>query len=106
MLCAADDGSDESTLWLLADDRRSWAPVDYVPGATSFEVDQYGPRHLWDEVRTAYAWWSEHGRPERDAFGLTVTEAGGQQVWLRTPKCRSPPSADYIPGAPPGPPAR
>ncbi|NEA54379.1 methyltransferase domain-containing protein [Streptomyces sp. SID13666] len=85
MLCAADDGSDESTLWLLADDRRSWASIEYVPGETSFEVDQYGPRRLWDEVGTAYSWWLENGRPERDAFGLTVTETGGQQVWLRTP---------------------
>ncbi|MCZ4095754.1 hypothetical protein C8250_019365 [Streptomyces sp. So13.3] len=67
------------------DDRRSWASIDYVPGETSFEVDQYGPRRLWDEVGTAYSWWLENGRPERDEFGLTVTKTGGQQVWLRTP---------------------
>ncbi|MFC9930294.1 methyltransferase domain-containing protein [Streptomyces sp. NPDC127190] len=80
----ADDGSDEATFWILADDRTSWATVEYVPGHETYEVEQYGPRRLWDEVETAYRWWEEQGRPPRDHFGLTVTP-DGQQVWLDQP---------------------
>ncbi|MFD9791617.1 methyltransferase domain-containing protein [Streptomyces sp. NPDC059070] len=85
LLAEAEDGSDEATLWLLADDRASWAAAEYVPGHDTFEVDQYGPRRLWDEAALAYRRWQEHGAPSRDRFGLTVTPAG-QSVWLDTPE--------------------
>ncbi|GAA0348088.1 methyltransferase domain-containing protein [Streptomyces blastmyceticus] len=77
----ADDGSEEATLWLFSADRSSWATAEYVPGQTEYEVEQYGPRCLWDEVEAAYQKWVDRGRPERDRAGLTVTREG-QHVWL------------------------
>ncbi|ARZ72599.1 hypothetical protein SMD11_7023 [Streptomyces albireticuli] len=71
-------------MWLLADDRTSWASVDYVPRHGTFAVEQYGPRSLWDELEAAYRRWERLGRPERDRAGLTVTREG-QRVWLDTP---------------------
>lgn len=84
VLCHANDGSDEATYWLLADDRKSWATVEYVPGRKVFVVEQYGPRRLWDEAEAAYRWWEDRGRPPRDRFGLTV-DRDGQRVWLEDP---------------------
>lgn len=84
LLAEAADGSDEATLWLLADDRSSWASVDHVPGETSYVVGQYGPRRLWDEVEGAYREWGRLGRPGRDRAGLSVT-SGGEYVWLDSP---------------------
>lgn len=84
LLCRAEDGSEEATYWLLADDRKSWATVEYVPGREVFEAEQYGERRLWDEVEAAYRWWEDRGRPTRERFGLSVDRAG-QRVWLDTP---------------------
>ncbi|WP_323379322.1 methyltransferase domain-containing protein [Streptomyces durbertensis] len=77
-LVEADDGSGEATLWLLADDRLSWAAAEYAPDCRKYVVDQYGPRRLWDEAEAAYRVWQAlgptdtgpgrpHGRPERPA---------------------------------------
>ncbi len=82
--CDADDGSGEATLWLFSDDRQSWATVEYLPDATTYEVEQYGPRALWAEVRTAFLGWHELGKPERSRFGLSVG-GDGQRVWLDDP---------------------
>ncbi|WP_260636226.1 methyltransferase domain-containing protein [Streptomyces angustmyceticus] len=83
--CAADDDSGEATLWVFADDRASWATVEYIPDAEVYEVEQYGPRALWDEVREAFLCWHEAGKPERSRFGLTV-DRDGQRVWLDDPR--------------------
>lgn len=87
---AADDDSGEATLWLFSDqtgDDRSCAIVEYVPGAEAFEVEQFGPRRLWDEVQGAYLRWEGLGFPSRDDFGLTVSIAS-QHVWLGSPNRR------------------
>ncbi|MFJ4972354.1 methyltransferase domain-containing protein [Streptomyces sp. NPDC088755] len=81
----ADDGSGEMTLWILADDQRSWASADYTPDGREYAVAQYGPRKLWDEAEAAYRTWDALGRPSRDRAGLSVT-AHGQEVWLDTPE--------------------
>lgn len=81
----ADDGSGELTLWILADDRASWASADYTPDGRDYAVAQYGPRRLWDEAEAAHRTWEALGRPARDRAGLSVT-AHGQQVWLDTPE--------------------
>ncbi|MFD9535796.1 hypothetical protein [Streptomyces sp. NPDC060010] len=81
LLAEAGDGSGEATLWILSDDRASWATVEYAPDSTEFEVDQFGPRRLWDEADTAHQWWSRLGRPGRDRAGLTV-DRDGQHLWL------------------------
>ncbi|OLT28668.1 hypothetical protein BJF83_14955 [Nocardiopsis sp. CNR-923] len=79
----AEDASGEATLWLY-DTKGSWASVDYVPGATEYEVEQAGPRGLWGEVEAAVGWWQRARRPGRERFGLTVTP-DGQHVWLDEP---------------------
>ncbi|MGW6971878.1 hypothetical protein [Streptomyces sp. NPDC054952] len=43
LLAEAGDGSGEATLWILADDRASWATVEYTPDTTEFDVDRFGP---------------------------------------------------------------
>ncbi|MER7984663.1 methyltransferase domain-containing protein [Streptomyces noursei] len=82
--CAADDDSGEATLWFFADDQKSWSAVEYVPDQETYEVEQFGPRALWDEVRAAFLRWHELGQPERSRFGLSV-DGTGQRVWLDDP---------------------
>lgn len=82
--CEADDDSGEATLWFFTDDRTSWATVEYAPGTETYEVEQYGPRALWDEVRNAFLGWHDLGKPERSRFGLSV-DGEGQRVWLDDP---------------------
>ncbi|WP_030894141.1 methyltransferase domain-containing protein [Streptomyces sp. NRRL F-5053] len=81
----ADDGSGEATLWLLADDGKSWATVEYEPGTDEFATEQYGPRRLWDEVAAAWRRWHALGRPERGRFGVTATQDGRLRFWLDSP---------------------
>ncbi|MEU4208590.1 methyltransferase domain-containing protein [Streptomyces sp. NPDC026206] len=83
--CEAEDSSGEATLWFVTDDGSSWAAVEYAPGRAAYEVEQYGPRALWDEVLVAFLRWHELGKPERSRFGLTV-DGDGQRVWLDTPQ--------------------
>lgn len=71
----------EWTLWLADAGSGSWASLDFLPDADSYDVQQYGPRRLWDELAAAYAWWCEAGSPPRTRFGITV-RADGQHVWL------------------------
>ncbi|QSY49168.1 MULTISPECIES: methyltransferase domain-containing protein [Streptomyces] len=81
----ARDGSDEATVWLFSHDKSSWATAEYVPGdQADYEVEQYGPRRLWDEVEAAYRRWEGYGRPDRDRAGLTVDRTG-QYLWLDSP---------------------
>lgn len=82
--CDADDGSGEATLWFFTDDGTSWATVEYTPDAERYEVEQYGSRALWDEVRSTFLRWHDLGKPERSRFGLSV-DASGQRVWLDAP---------------------
>lgn len=77
-----DDGS--YVVWFYSDDARSWASIDYVPGASEYLVVQSGPRKLWDEVEAAYRWWEDQGRPDFDRFGLTVNRSG-DHAWLDSP---------------------
>jgi hypothetical protein len=81
------DGS--TTYWLLetGDEAQSWAAVDYRPGASEFEVEQYGPRRLWDETHSAYFAWVRHGRPALDRLGVTV-DPHDQHFWIDSPTSR------------------
>ncbi|WP_406287609.1 methyltransferase domain-containing protein [Embleya sp. NBC_00896] len=80
----ADDGSGGATLWLFADDGKSWASVRYAPDQDAYGVEQFGPRTLWDETESAFLRWHELGKPERSRFGISV-DARGQRVWLDDP---------------------
>ncbi|MFI0369362.1 methyltransferase domain-containing protein [Actinomadura sp. 1N219] len=88
-LCEAEDNSGEATLWLRetypgSREYGSWATVEYVPDANEYEVTTYGDRDLWDEVSSAWLLWNHLGRPDRNRFGVTVSQ-GGQDVWLDKP---------------------
>ncbi|MDV9189196.1 hypothetical protein R6L23_13415 [Streptomyces sp. SR27] len=76
---------------MARDDRRpttdatSWAAVDWdVKSDDPFTAWQHGPRHLRNEVETAYAWWTHTGRPGPDRFGLMVNATSGT-TWLDNP---------------------
>lgn len=83
----APDASGTTTYWLLETGahRESWAAVDHRTGTDTFEVEQHGPRRLWDEVVAAYAAWDRWGRPGAERLGLTVTP-DGQYLWIGTPE--------------------
>lgn len=77
------DGDIEVTVW---DESGSWARSS-TPAAmdvVQFDVEQFGPRDLWDEVESAYRRWRSWSRPSADRFGLT---ADGEKVeyWLDYP---------------------
>jgi protein-L-isoaspartate(D-aspartate) O-methyltransferase len=71
----ADDDSTEATLWFFDPWSSSWASLHHDPqvASDSYRVRQHGPRHLWDEVETAYRWWREAGSPKADQWTFTVT---------------------------------
>jgi protein-L-isoaspartate(D-aspartate) O-methyltransferase len=85
----ANDGSGEATYWLVErppnGEPGSWAIAEYVPGRTTYEVEQYGERRLWDEVVEAYTWWVRTGRPGLSRLGVSVS-ADGQRLWLDHPE--------------------
>ncbi len=66
--------------WLLTPGG-SWSCLD----ARRNEVEQYGPRRLWDELEVLRQRWQSWGEPSRDRFGLTVGADGAHTVWLDTP---------------------
>ena len=71
--------AEDWTWWLY--DGTSWAAVDYTRGADVFDVEQYGPRSLLDEVQDAHGWWQAAGQPAVDRFGLLL-DFGGQRLTL------------------------
>jgi protein-L-isoaspartate O-methyltransferase len=78
------DGDDMTTLWLFDTDVTSWATVDFVDGASRYEVRQSGPRRVWSEVEEAHRWWVKEGHPGFERFGLTV-DRGEHRAWLDNP---------------------
>ncbi|MGH3943277.1 MAG: methyltransferase domain-containing protein [Pseudonocardiaceae bacterium] len=74
--CRATDDSGEYTVWLLDHVSRSWASVDYAPGISTFEVNQLGSRHLWDEIEAAYIHWVHTGSPTAEKWRFTITPNG------------------------------
>jgi hypothetical protein len=72
------------TLWLIDPWSGSWAGLRHGPGAETFEVRQFGPRNLWDEVAAAYRWWERLDKPGRDRWGVTVSQ-DAQRIWLDSP---------------------
>ncbi|MCF2532949.1 hypothetical protein [Yinghuangia soli] len=81
---APDASTGTFTVWLVAADDRSWACVDCVPGAATYEAAAFGPRDLLHEAGAALAWWLEAGAPARTRFGVEVRPTG-QYVWLDHP---------------------
>ncbi|MGH3940130.1 MAG: ATP-grasp peptide maturase system methyltransferase [Pseudonocardiaceae bacterium] len=69
-----DDGAVQ---WLVHPDG-SWAYYDMTTG----DVEQHGPRQLWDELEHVYAMWAGNGKPHRDHIGVTITTTGKHHIWL------------------------
>lgn len=59
----------------------SYALVSRAAEGALSEVEQAGPRNLWEEVEAAYARWAELGFPPSGRFGMTV-DPHGQHIWL------------------------
>ncbi|MFD5097555.1 methyltransferase domain-containing protein [Streptomyces albidochromogenes] len=73
-------------LWIADTTATSWAAIDYDgQQASTFAVSQYGPRHLWDEVETAYRQWTALGQPGVHRYGMTVNPDGTPTPWLDCP---------------------
>ncbi|MGH3673496.1 MAG: hypothetical protein ACRDSH_23190 [Pseudonocardiaceae bacterium] len=83
--CRAQDDSGEYTVWFLDPSSRSWAGIDYAPGADTYEVNQLGPRQLWDEVEAAYTWWVQANSPTSDQWRFTITQTGQHVDLTGTP---------------------
>lgn len=75
------EGAPAMRTYLLGHDG-SWAYQDLEDG--ELVAVQAGTRRLWDEIETAYREWSDLGKPERQRFGLTVTDTT-HTLWLDTP---------------------
>ncbi|MFD6338787.1 methyltransferase domain-containing protein [Streptomyces sp. NPDC060131] len=89
------------TWWFFDTGVTSWAMVDSLRGAESFEVRQSGPRRLWDEIEAAHRWWVARGRPGLERFGLTVTADDEHRVRLDDPgDALRPASGSGVPGGP------
>jgi protein-L-isoaspartate(D-aspartate) O-methyltransferase len=84
--CRAQDDSGEYTVWFLDPSSGSWASIDYAPGADTYEVNQLGPRHLWDEVQAAYTWWVQANNPTSDQWRFTITPTGQHVDLTGTPR--------------------
>lgn len=74
--CSANDNSEEFTLWFFDPLSHSWASIDYEPGTKIYQVEQLGPRRLWDEVEAACRWWVDAGSPKAEQWQFTVTPEG------------------------------
>ena len=70
-----DQPGSEGSAFLTALDGRSWAEMT-VTGEPPWPVRQYGPRRLFTEVRLAYKWWIEQGKPSVLDWRVTVTPSG------------------------------
>ncbi|MCX4664503.1 protein-L-isoaspartate(D-aspartate) O-methyltransferase [Streptomyces uncialis] len=79
-----DRRGDTVSVWLYGLTDRSWAAALLTDGVPRSTVHQSGPRHLWDELTGAHRWWTGHGSPSAERFGITVTPEGGT-AWLDDP---------------------
>ncbi|MFF2751335.1 hypothetical protein ACFVVA_38090 [Kitasatospora sp. NPDC058048] len=95
------DGSGMTTLWVFDTGVTSWATVDFVDGASRFEVRQSGPRRMWSEVEESFQWWvgegrhafADHTRARRGAWQLL-----GAAVWSGPGRSRAVASRALIAG--------
>lgn len=70
---------DGGHLWMYGAEG-SWACLDTTVGLPH-EVEQAGPRRLFDEVADAYRWWKHAGKPGVDAW-VVVIDGDGQRISL------------------------
>lgn len=77
-----DRDEDGVNAW-VHDGDRSWAAYT-ARGDGSVVLFQGGPRRIGDEVTAAWSRWEELGRPDRFAYGITVTP-DSQWAWQGGP---------------------
>ncbi|MFR9723334.1 methyltransferase domain-containing protein [Streptomyces sp. MS19] len=78
---------DGLTQWLYDLRGTGWtAAVRRDSAGPGVWVRQAGGRALWDELTAAYDWWTRHGRPGVERFGVSVDARGGVAVWLDEPE--------------------
>ncbi|MFC0624266.1 methyltransferase domain-containing protein [Kribbella deserti] len=63
---------------------RIWSVDGSIAEVRGDEVLEAGPTRLWSRLEEIRQIQLEHGKPERDRFGLTV-DADGQRLWLDDP---------------------
>ncbi|MBF9071871.1 methyltransferase domain-containing protein [Streptacidiphilus fuscans] len=66
-------------------DQDSFAHCRYADWDAPHAAAEQGPRDLWHEIQTAYAWWEAEGSPGLNRLGLTVTPDGEHRTWLDSP---------------------
>jgi protein-L-isoaspartate(D-aspartate) O-methyltransferase len=84
---------DDAELTCLIGLDGSWCEI-YPDNAGKRQVDQGGPRRLWNLTEHAHQYWTEHQHPDWSRFGVTILE-DNQQVWLDNP---SQPTPWQLPG--------
>ncbi|MGH3811215.1 MAG: methyltransferase domain-containing protein [Pseudonocardiaceae bacterium] len=60
-------------LWFADNATESWAVARYDRSGGPYQIRQHGPRHLWNEIETAYRWWCERGEPPLSQWSLTIS---------------------------------
>lgn len=60
-------------LWFADNATGSWAVARYDRTGGPYQVRQHGIRRLWNEIETAYQWWSDQGKPPLDRWQLTIS---------------------------------
>ncbi|MFE7478915.1 ATP-grasp peptide maturase system methyltransferase [Streptomyces sp. NPDC057552] len=69
----------EQILW----DVSTGSQARTAPGPDGgWTVVQRGPVRLWDRVEAAIRPWQAAGEPHQEGFGVTVSAAGRQRVWI------------------------
>jgi methyltransferase of ATP-grasp peptide maturase system len=63
----------------------SWATATKT---TPAKVEHGGPADIWTQVEQAHTWWTDHGSPSVEAFGLTIGPRE-QRLWHGTPDAES-----------------
>jgi hypothetical protein len=65
--------SPQHKLWFADNATGSWALARYDRAGGPYQIRQHGPRRLWNEIETAYQWWSDHGKPPLSRWRLTIS---------------------------------
>jgi protein-L-isoaspartate O-methyltransferase len=63
----------------------SWAEVPRTDQDQTVRFEYGGPTDVWAVVESAATWWTRHGMPGVERFGLTANPAG-EQMWLDDPR--------------------
>ncbi|MFI0450618.1 methyltransferase domain-containing protein [Actinomadura sp. 6N118] len=68
----------------------SWAKATKTAPA---KIEHGGPADIWTQVEQAHKWWTDHGHPDVESFGLTVSP-NEQRLWYQAPDAESWPAPD------------